>query len=212
MPNIAGVLGVFFRHGSNALLAAGVAAGACASLAGGPKLRPREIAAGALLFFASEYGTHRFLFHAPPSPWPFVRKLQHRLHYDHHVDPAKLELLFLPPWYLGPNLSLATAAYAAVTRDRDATASLLLGTLLGLLYYEWVHYVAHVPFRPVTPFGRWIRKYHLRHHFLSEKLWFGVTNPALDALARTYAGIAQAERSATTRLLFPDAFPELAAR
>ena len=200
------MLGVFFRHGSNALLAATAAVIACARVAGGPKLRPTDVASGALLFFTSEYGTHRYLFHAKPSPFAFVRGLQHRLHYDHHRDPARLSLLFLPPWYIGPNLALATAAYAAATRDRDATASLLLGNVLGLLYYEWVHYVAHVPFRPATPFGRWIRKYHLRHHFLNEKRWFGVTNPAFDVVARTYAGIAGAERSESTRLLFPEAF------
>ncbi|MBD5633215.1 MAG: sterol desaturase family protein, partial [Candidatus Eremiobacteraeota bacterium] len=136
------------------------------------------------------------------------RRLQHRLHYDHHLEPAKLELLFLPPWFLGPNLTAFGAAYAVLGRDRGLTASLVLGDLVGLLYYEWVHYVAHVPFRPRTPFGRWIKKYHLRHHFKNEKMWFGVTNPCLDALTGTYAGIADVERSDTTRLLFPE--PELA--
>jgi sterol desaturase/sphingolipid hydroxylase (fatty acid hydroxylase superfamily) len=207
------MLGGFFRHGSNALLASAAAAIAGASAAGALKMRPGAVVAGVALFFASEYGTHRFLFHAKPSRVPFVLRLQHRLHYDHHVDPAKLELLFLPPWFLGPSLSLSAALSALATRgNRDLTASVVLGNLLGLLYYEWVHYVAHVPFRPVTPFGRWIRKYHLRHHFQNEKRSFGVTNPLLDRLAATYVPVAAAERSETTRLLFPDAFPDLAAR
>ena len=200
------MLGGFFRHGSNAVLGAAVAAFGVARIAGGPKPILPAIAGGAALFFATEYGTHRFLFHAPPSGVTAIRRLQHRLHYDHHVDPARLELLFLPLWYVVPNLLLAGAAYAALTRDRDLTSSLVLGNVLALLYYEWVHYVAHVPYRPVTGFGRWIRKYHLLHHFKNEKRWFGVTNPAFDGLWGTYASSRDVERSETTRLLFPEAF------
>jgi hypothetical protein len=37
-------------------------------------------AVGALTFYVSEYGFHRFGFHAEPSRFAFVRKLQHRLH------------------------------------------------------------------------------------------------------------------------------------
>jgi 4-hydroxysphinganine ceramide fatty acyl 2-hydroxylase len=59
-------------------------------------LQPALILLGALLFYLSEYGMHRFAFHAPPLSWPPARKLQHRLHYDHHVEPNRLDLLFLP--------------------------------------------------------------------------------------------------------------------
>jgi hypothetical protein len=41
---------------------------------------------------------------------------------------------------------------------------------------------------------------------------FGVTNPALDAVARTYAGPAAVERSETVRTLFPGGPLEPAAR
>jgi len=197
------MLSDFFKHGSNALLVAGAAALTGAGLTGRAKLAPPAVAGGAVLFFLSEYGTHRFLLHAPPAKIPFVLGLQRRLHYDHHVDPARLDdLLFLPPWFLVPALGLFATAYARLAREPATARSLVLGNLLGLLYYEWVHYVAHVPFRPVTPYGRWIKKYHLWHHFKNEKLWFGVTNPALDALAGTYEAVADAERSPTTRNLF----------
>ncbi|MBD5635823.1 MAG: fatty acid hydroxylase family protein, partial [Candidatus Eremiobacteraeota bacterium] len=106
------MFGDFFRHGSNALLGTAALAIGGAGATGAVKLRPLGIAAGAMLFFASEYGTHRYLFHAKPASNAFVRRLQHRLHYDHHLEPAKLELLFLPPWFLGPNLTAFGAAYA----------------------------------------------------------------------------------------------------
>jgi sterol desaturase/sphingolipid hydroxylase (fatty acid hydroxylase superfamily) len=192
----------FLRHGSNALLAAGAVGLAVAGASGRARLKPAAVAGGTLLFFLSEYGTHRFLFHARPSKNAFVLRLQRRLHYDHHVDPARLDLLFLPPWFLAPALGVFTALYARIAREPATVRSLVLGNLLGLLYYEWVHYVAHVPFAPLTPYGRWIKKYHLWHHFKNEKLWFGVTNPSFDALGGTYVGVAEAERSPTVRSLY----------
>jgi hypothetical protein len=201
------MLGNFLRHGSNAILASLALAAGAGFAAGKTKLRPGAVVAGAALFFASEYAIHRFLFHARPSPRPFVRSLQHRLHYDHHAEPGRLDLLFLPPWFVLPGLGASVATDFALARDPGRAASLLLGNLLGVLYYEWVHYVAHVPFRPRTRYGRWIKKYHLRHHFLNERKWFGVTSPAFDTLGRTRAGLAGAARSETTRLLFPSSFP-----
>jgi hypothetical protein len=41
----------------------------------------------------------------------------------------------------------------------------------------------------------------LRHHFISEKLWFGVSNPSLDLVFGTFRRPAEARRSATVRNL-----------
>ena len=75
--------------------------------------------------------------------------------------------------------------------------------MLAILHYEWVHYVAHIPYQPRTRFGRWIKQYHLRHHFISEKEWFGVSNPSLDVVFGTFRDPKTALRSATTRKLHP---------
>lgn len=109
----------------------------------------------------------RFLFHATPQSGAILRGLQHRLHYDHHVDPPRLDLLFL---------------------------SLLFGSILALTYYEWVHYVAHVAYVPPTPWGKWTKKYHLWHHYKNEKHWFGVTNPTMDFAGVTYSRVSDAEK------------------
>jgi len=65
-----------------------------------------------------------------------------------------------------------------------------------------VHYVAHIPCQPRTAFGRWIKQYHLRHHYISEKFWFGVSNPSMDLLGGTYKAAREVERSGTTRKLY----------
>ncbi len=55
---------VFVRHGGVAVLLLGVAAEVLAWLFGAVTLQPLMIALGALLFYLSEYGMHRFAFHA----------------------------------------------------------------------------------------------------------------------------------------------------
>ncbi len=200
------MVGTFFRHGSNSVLI-GIALAlsvlfAAHMLAFAP-LSLAAVAIGALVFFGSEYTTHRFMFHAPPQKNAFVLKLQHRLHYDHHVTPDELGLLFLPVWFVLPVASLTFAIFFAITRDLSLSAAMLLGAVLGLFYYEWVHYVAHIPFVPKTRFGRWIKKYHLWHHFKNERMWFGVTNPSMDFVGRSYARVDEVERSGSTRVLFP---------
>ena len=191
---------VFVRHGGVAVLLLGVAAEMLGWLSGLVSLQPAVIVVGALLFYLSEYGMHRFAFHAAPLPWAPLRKLQHRLHYDHHVEPNRLDLLFLPLWFLVPNLAIAAGLFALLF-GMLAANSALLGMMLAILHYEWVHYVAHIPYQPRTRLGRWIKQYHLRHHFISEKHWFGVSNPALDGMFRTFSGPAAAQKSSTTRNL-----------
>ena len=192
---------VFLRHGGVAMLVAGVAAEVLAWLFGVIALQPALIVAGALLFYLSEYGMHRFAFHAPPLSWPPARRLQHRLHYDHHVEPNRLDLLFLPAWFLVPNLAVAAGLFALVF-GTQAAAPALLGMMLAILHYEWVHYVAHIPYQPRTRLGRWIKQCHLRHHFISEKHWFGVSNPTLDGVFGTLRGPDAAAKSTTTRHLY----------
>ena len=158
----------FFRHGSNGLL--------FATLAGFAVIfawQPRAFSAlafsiGFFVFLVTEYTTHRFTLHAPPHRSSFVRSLQHRLHYDHHLTPERLDLLFLPPRFAVPAALAFFGVYFALTRSATLALALLFGSLLALLYYEWVHYVAHVPFQPITLAGRWMKKYHLLHHFKNE--------------------------------------------
>jgi hypothetical protein len=193
----------FFSHGSNSVLVIVLVVAIAAALAGRIALGIIPVLVGVVLFFLSEYGTHRFLLHASPAPWAWLRGYQHRLHYDHHTEPDRLDLLFLPIWFLVPVLTMFALIYAAITHNGSVVASLITGNVIGLLFYEWTHYVAHVPFRPLTPSGRYMKKYHLWHHFKNEKYWFGVTNPGLDFPGRTYLAVTEADRSDTTRTLFP---------
>jgi 4-hydroxysphinganine ceramide fatty acyl 2-hydroxylase len=189
----------FFRHGSNAILALAIVASIIVFSIRAVPFSLLAALIGAAVFFVSEYTTHRFLFHAQPSAMQWLLKLQHRLHYDHHIDPPRLELLFLPLWFVIPTTVVYYGVYAAITRNPALALSLTFGSVCALLYYEWVHYVAHIAFNPVTPFGRYVKKYHLWHHFKSERFWYGVTNPSMDFVGRTYRDVDAVERSTTVR-------------
>ncbi len=193
----------FMLHGSNTALILAVIAAAAAEAAGWEHFPLLFVLIGAVLFYATEYGSHRFLFHAKPSSNAFLRRMQHRLHYDHHVEPMRIDLLFLPLWYVVPNMIIVGAiAYLALWNLSEVLA-LMLGASLGLLHYEWVHFIAHQEYTPFTGFGRWMKRYHLRHHFVNEKLWFGVSNPVMDVVHRTYRDLNDAPRSRTTKILYP---------
>jgi hypothetical protein len=129
--------------------------------------------------------------------------LQHRLHYDHHAEPSRLDLLFLPLWFLAPVLAVNATLFGLVFGAK-VVASIVLGVGLAILHYEWTHYVAHIPYQPRTAWGRAMKRYHLRHHFISEKVWFGVSNPAFDILYRTRPDPKSVEKSAFVRNLFGD--------
>lgn len=157
------------------------------------------LVAGMAAYAVMEYVTHRFLFHRKPPKRAWLLRFLKRIHYDHHVDPSNLKLLFLPVWYSLPNIAAASAICALVTRSGVATGGFVTGICTFLLYYEWTHYRAHRPIRPITPWGRWMKKVHLWHHFKNENYWFGVTHPGMDVLLGTWADERSVPRSQTAR-------------
>jgi 4-hydroxysphinganine ceramide fatty acyl 2-hydroxylase len=191
----------FLRHGSNTWLVLALVALIGGFAAGASAFSVIWVVVGASTFYVSEYGFHRFGFHATPSRFAFICKLQHRLHYDHHAEPDRLDLLFLPIWFLVPNLAV-TALIFALLFGWSVVASAMFGVLLAVFHYEWVHYVAHIPYQPRTAVGRWIKQYHLRHHLISEKFWFGVSNPSMDFVYRTYRAPKDVEKSGSVRKLY----------
>ncbi|KAA0782222.1 fatty acid hydroxylase [Bacillus sp. BPN334] len=61
---------------------------------------------GIVFYTLNEYMTHRFLFHLKPPKNVFLLKMLRRLHYDHHVYPDDLKLLFLPVWFSIPSFTI----------------------------------------------------------------------------------------------------------
>ncbi|MGG2066281.1 sterol desaturase family protein [Bacillus sp. S14(2024)] len=159
------------------------------------------VIAGIIFYTINEYVTHRFLFHLKPPKNPFLLKILKRLHYDHHVYPNDLKLLFLPVWYSLPGFTIYLFIVYGITSSITVTLSFGIGMIFMLLVYEWKHYIAHRPIRPMTPYGRWLKKQHILHHYKNENYWFGVSNLFYDFLFKTYKEGKDVETSETARNL-----------
>ena len=197
-------LGLFFRHRCNVVLA-----GLTVGTAGlglwlvGPAGVPAWIAwtlAGAALWPLLEYVTHRWVLHAHPLPWAWALRIQRRLHYDHHVDPRRLELLFAPLWFTIPTPLALGLVYGALLPP-VAAAGLMFGHMTTLLFYEWIHFLSHVPYQPRSAHFRRLKTLHTRHHFKNEHYWFGVTASGMDRLLGTDPEAEAVPTSPTVRAL-----------
>lgn len=128
-----------------------------------------------------------------------------KTHRRHHADPWNLTWVFIPRhvhfwtmpqvalilWLLWPWKELALTGI---------TAYLLLG-----LHYEWVHFLAHIPWSPTRGlvgayYQRRVRE-HRYHHFRNENYWWGVSMGMGDRLLGTAPKVEDIERSGTTRTL-----------
>lgn len=159
------------------------------------------IVVGMIGYAVSEYMIHRYLFHIKTPKNPFLLKMIKRLHYDHHVDPSDLSLLFLPIWFSIPNFAISSSIFYLITQSLQLTIAFLAGIMGYFLYYEWKHYVAHKPIKPRTQLGRTIKKTHLWHHFKNENYWYGVTHTTVDKTFGTYKDHKYVEKSETARNL-----------
>lgn len=144
----------------------------------GPLGSAAAAAVGAVSWTAAEYGLHRFVMHSLGG-----RGLASREHLAHHADvtyfsPASKKLLSA-----AGTTAVAWPAVAAVAGRRVATA-FSIGMVTTYFAYEVAHRRIHTH-APVTRWGRWARRHHLRHHFGAPMRNFGVTSGIWDAALGT---------------------------
>lgn len=139
-------------------------------------------ALGMALYAVFEYGVHRYLLHQFPKLAPGMYKG----HVAHHEHPNDMDHLFSPLRYDASAYVAYFLVVWAISRDLRVVVAWVAGTAAFQLYYQWMHYVAHRPITPITPWGRWMRKKHLLHHFMDEHAWYGVSHPAMDYLMGTH--------------------------
>jgi 4-hydroxysphinganine ceramide fatty acyl 2-hydroxylase len=165
-----------------------------------PWVLARGLVLGALVWVTTEYIFHRFFLHMPPPPWEPLRKLHARIHWQHHQTPADLPWLFVPSWGT-PSLIAIAALVGYALGGWDLAIVAALGDAITLVHYELTHFAAHVPYRPRTRIGAFMKRHHLLHHFKNERYWFGVTNPVFDVLLGTWPNPTAVPKSETARTL-----------
>lgn len=144
-------------------------------------------AAGAAVFTLFEYGLHRVVFHgliraAERDPkWRFMAFMAHGYHHEFPNDKSRL---VMPPMISWPLAVMFAAVYWLLLGGAQCLP-MLAGTMAGYIAYDWVHYYTH-HFHPTTRLGKWVRTYHLRHHFQDHNAFFGISSPLWDLAFGTY--------------------------
>jgi dihydroceramide fatty acyl 2-hydroxylase len=159
-------------------------------------------ALGVLGWTLLEYLLHRRVFHWKPNEkveWQRDASwLIHGIHHDYPYDPDRL---VMPP--------IVTAAIALVlwwplkaVLGPHLHYPFFAGLVAGYVWYDLTHYYLHHAV-PRTAAGKWLRKYHLVHHFQTPGVRYGITSPLWDHVFGTYPndryqGASEAEIEAGT--------------
>ena len=150
------------------------------------------LGAGFLSWGFIEYVMHRFLFHydarSSTGRW-FV----YHAHLSHHENPEANSRHFASLLLSMPVAAAYWLIAWAVTRSWPAATYLLIGMTAGYLYYQWLHFQCHHSKSRLRRL-RYLRQYHLLHHYKTPGLRFGVTSPFFDLVFGTYRSVANRSR------------------
>jgi hypothetical protein len=198
-------LPVFLRFGSPRLLLALLAGSLAVRLALGG-VTPWDLVPVAVLVLVwpiEEWLIHVFVLHAKPLRVlgrTFDLELP-RKHREHHRDPWRLDLIFIPMGSFLYSLPLLVLLWFAVTPNAALAWTGIAAHLALALHYEWVHFLVHTRVVPRTRLYGRLWKNHRRHHFKNEHYWFGVTMLSGDRLLRTGPAHEVVPTSPTARTL-----------
>ena len=141
---------------------------------------------GMFLWTFLEYTVHRFLFHMPPTT-PLTEKISFLFHGVHHVQPAYKTRLVMPPVVSIPLGIIVALLYSALTSVLGISQwlwPLLAGTMTGYLIYDLIHYATHHwPLR--WGYLKYLKRYHMKHHYKVDDAYYGITSPIWDYVFRT---------------------------
>jgi sterol desaturase/sphingolipid hydroxylase (fatty acid hydroxylase superfamily) len=150
------------------------------------------IASGVLSWALLEYVLHRFVFHYDART-ESGKKLVYAVHLSHHDDPRATNRLFSSLLISAPVAAVYLLLAWIATGSWRAASFLFAGLALGYFYYEWLHFRAHHRRARLWLF-RYVRKYHLLHHYKTPELRFGVTSPLFDIIFGTFRPVGAAKR------------------
>ena len=146
-----------------------------------------SILAAVLVYPFVWYCLHRWVLH---SQWmyklPYFAKTWKRIHYDHHQDPNHLEVLFGALHTTLPTIAIATLPVGFALGGIGGAAAAFATGLLVTCYYEFVHCIQHLAFKPKSKLIQHMKQRHMEHHFFDEDGNYGITNYLWDHIFRTY--------------------------
>jgi sterol desaturase/sphingolipid hydroxylase (fatty acid hydroxylase superfamily) len=137
---------------------------------------------GILVWSLAEYLLHRFLFHFEPSH-PALQRAWYLIHGVHHEQPQCKTRLVMPPILSIPLALLFYGLFHFVVGSLLGiprwTAPLFAGFITGYLIYDMTHYATH---HLAMRWGvlKFVKRYHLLHHYKTPDDRFGISSPLWD--------------------------------
>jgi sterol desaturase/sphingolipid hydroxylase (fatty acid hydroxylase superfamily) len=131
-----------------------------------------------------EYGLHRFIFHYDAHS-AFGRRFLYLVHISHHVNPESRKRTLASLFLTGPISGVYWLLAWFATGSPVSATYLFLGMATGYFCYDWVHFQCHHGKSRLRVL-RYLKKYHLLHHYRTPELRFGVTSPLVDLLFSTF--------------------------
>ena len=138
------------------------------------------------------YLLHRFVLHGHfLYKWQATAAVWKRIHFDHHQDPHRLEVLFGALYTTLPTIAIVSLPVGwAIGGPAGAAAGFTAG-LVTTCVYEFVHCIQHLNFKPRNRLLKGLKERHLLHHFHHEDGNYGITTFAVDKALGTYYGRAR---------------------
>jgi dihydroceramide fatty acyl 2-hydroxylase len=141
--------------------------------------------AGLLVWTLSEYALHRFVFHHRASS-RLGQYLVFMFHGVHHDAPRDKTRLVMPPAGAVIVMLLLWQVFRLIV-PAPWIEPFCACFIIGYLIYDYIHYSTHhFPMR--NPVARYLKHYHLKHHFSGEGGRFGVSSPLWDKVFGTEPG------------------------
>ncbi len=148
---------------------------------------PAAFVVGVLLWTLTEYLMHRFVFHYTPRN-PTQEKIFFLFHGVHHAQPQCKTRLVMPP---AVSIPLGLVVYGFMwlvvggLLGADAWVNPILGGMtIGYLTYDLTHYATHhFPMR--SGVLKFLKRYHMQHHYKTPNQRYGVSSPLWDMVFGT---------------------------
>lgn len=136
---------------------------------------------GVFIWTLFEYAFHRWAFHYHPTSelGKNIHFLVHGIHHDYPRDSTRLVMPLLVSF---PLAVLFFFIFQWIFQPFNY--SIFAGFVLGYILYDSIHYATH-HMKMQGKVGKFLKEYHLRHHYNDNHTAYGVSNPLWDYVFKT---------------------------
>jgi sterol desaturase/sphingolipid hydroxylase (fatty acid hydroxylase superfamily) len=142
---------------------------------------------GLFIWTLAEYLLHRFVFHFPPKT-PRMERITFLFHGVHHTQPQCKTRLVMPPPVSIPLAGLFYGFFWLLFGNFAGVPGwvhpIMAAFMVGYLVYDLTHYATHhFPMRNKA--AKFLKRYHMMHHYKTPDARYGVSSPLWDIVFGT---------------------------